>query len=1740
MAVTSWKGGGGNWALAGQWSSGAVPGAGDDVTISAAGAYTVLITGSQAAHSVTLRSSSAKLTDSGTLTLGTTLALDAGTFAMSSGGVMQGGTIVAAGGTFVPGGGTLAGVTYQGTLDMSSKTGAALTVMNGMSFAGAGGNGAGLVLLTGNGSTLTVDGNTNFANATIDIGNSLAYDTLSANDTGTGAVLTLGKDTSLVQTGYYTAVQDSGGSGDGIVNQGTIDVGVSGVGGFFSVAGNSFANQGAVAVSNGGWLDVNSAAFSNSGWVKIDSASLLWVHGSFNNTGAVTIAAGSTLEVDGSFNNTGTVNVAGMLAAEGTFGSKALNGVTAAGGTVEVTALMNNAGSTLNVGTGAALGTIALSGTISGGTVHDAGSGIDFVGGTLAGVTYQGTLDLSSQGADPTIVNGITVTGMGGGGTGVIQLTGQGSKLNLVGATTLSNVNINIGNNYGYDDLNVIDPGTGAVLTLAGSTNLVQTGWLASVADGGQAGDGIVNLGTIGAGIRNAGGNFYVIGNSFINQGSIAVANGGFMAIESARFSNMGTVTVAAGSTLEIDGSLANTGVITVAGTLELNGTLSTAALKAATLTAGTVELDALLNNAGNTLTIGTGAPLGTIMMQGGTISGGIVHDMGGGLNLWSAVLDGVTYQGTLDLSAPGAYMCVTDGIALTDKSGTGAGTILLTGANSDLSIAGNTTLSGVTIDIGAASYTYLNTSDLGGGTMLTFAGDARLVQTGYYVSLASSGASGDGFVNQGTIGAGVARLGGVFSISGNSFANQGSIALANGGGMTVYSSSFLNTGVVTVAAGSVLAIDGNLAGAGTINVAGLLSLGGTLTTPTLNTVALNGGSIAIDGLLDNTGCMFGVGAGTAFGTVALGGTISNGVVWDGSSGFVFGVATLDSVEYRGTLDLSGNAASVTVTNGITLTGTTGSGAGTVLLTGISSELDVAGTAALSGVTIDIGNNSYYSTLSSEDLGAGAMLTLGSNTELVQTGYFVNLTGGGNAGDSIVNRGSISAGLSSGGGIFTIGGNNFANQGSLSIANGGAMTISGGFSNTGSLSVSGGGTLTIGGTLQQLAGGTLAAGSYEVDAGSTLLLPEDTAITADNAAIILSGAGSVIESFSSTTYQFVTLDATLDSIGSGATLELLAGRGFTAVANGGSFTDNGQLQLGDAVFTGATLTIGGAGSLTGNGSVQAAIVSSGAITATDGTLTLAQSTSLTGTIGAKAAADLELTAGGSLNATISGAGTLELSGATTYAVGSGVSDTIAAILVDAGTTLNDVGVLGSTIINDGSVSTNGSLTVGAVSGSGLFWTAANALLDFTGGGTWSGAVTGAGTLQLDGSAPLTLANANLSGASLVVDAGAMLAGNGTVLSAIANAGTIESSGGTLALNGALSGSGALVASAGAVLNLTAGGALATSISGAGTLRLDRTTPFAITAADSVTVGTVAVDAGAKLSGTGTVSSLMIDAGTIAASGGTLTLSGAVSGGGTLTAVSGAVLNLAGGGDFAGTFNGLGTLDLGNGFVFDPGARLAVTDVVQTGTATVGNGSGNAEIITVTANATYDLAATKGAATLAGGTNASFSNVGLFQTTGGAAATVSMAFFNRGTLQSGSGTLSFLGGLTNTGTITDNGNVLFASQVSGAGTVDLASHATATFSAGTASGSTMAFLAGAGVLDLGSPAQFASTIAGFSGSDAIDLLATKETSTSYAGNVLTVKNGSTTVASLALAGNYTQANFILASDGNNGTVITFKG
>jgi hypothetical protein len=734
--------GGGNWSVPSNWTSGQVPGSTDAVLINLRPGATVLFdSGTVFVASISIKGGGTLAVSGGVLTVSGQIDVASGVLQLNNGGTIHEATISNSGGMVVLSGGTLDGVTYQGTLDLSATI-ASVIVTNGITFTGAGGSGSGLVNLTGSQSSLYSQGTETLDNATINIGNTAS---LYNDDRNAASVLTLGSNLTVNHTGRNASVTDlTNRGGSGIVNLGTINAGLNG--GNFTLgaptAGDSFTNQGNILVSSGDTVNITANNFTNS------------------LSGRVSVASGGTLSINAtSWSNAGTITVNGATAnLGGTFTLAASGSITNTGGTLNLTGTLDNTGSMLNVGTGSPLGILQLTtGTIKNGTIRDTGSGIAFAGGTLDGVTYQGTLDLSAPGSSVVVKDGIALTGVAGSGAGLVNLTSPGSSfasfnsLYAQGSETLDNATINIGNNTGSSDLINDNRNGAAVLTLGSRLTLNHTGsnaGLESLLN--QSGSGIINVGDVNAGFN--GGQFGVSGPSFNNQGTIAVTNADTVDITSTSFINSlsGKVIVASGGTLLLNSTnWSNAGTISVnAATLRLGGSFTRAQLGTLTNN-GVVDIDGTLDDTNATLNIGGGSALGTLTLTiPGTIKSGTIHDAGSGLLPNGGTLDGVTYQGTLDLSADRASVVVKDGITLTGIGGSGTGLVNLTGAFSDLRIQGSGTLDNATVDIGNSQIASLESNG-------TLGSHLTINQTGSEVELTTvSGIANAGAIDAGSMAA--------------------------------------------------------------------------------------------------------------------------------------------------------------------------------------------------------------------------------------------------------------------------------------------------------------------------------------------------------------------------------------------------------------------------------------------------------------------------------------------------------------------------------------------------------------------------------------------------------------------------------------------------------------------------------------------------------------------------------------------------------------------------------------------------------------------------------------------------------------------------------------------------------------------------------------------------------------------------------------------------------------------------
>jgi hypothetical protein len=259
--------------------------------------------------------------------------------------------------------------------------------------------------------------------------------------------------------------------------------------------------------------------------------------------------------------------------------------------------------------------------------------------------------------------------------------------------------------------------------------------------------------------------------------------------------------------------------------------------------------------------------------------------------------------------------------------------------------------------------------------------------------------------------------------------------------------------------------------------------------------------------------------------------------------------------------------------------------------------------------------------------------------------------------------------------------------------------------------------------------------------------------------------------------------------------------------------------------------------------------------------------------------------------------------------------------------------------------------------------------------------------------------------------------------------------------------------------------------------------------------------------------------------------------GAVVVDAGAVLELLDGGTLSTEVGGTGTVELPGPrtFTLASGAAFAVREVVQGAPVALAA----SVAIEVQAGAIWDMRERlKLLDNLSGGSGSIFTNAGLFEGNGPGSADVSVAFVNEGKVAILSGALKFLGPLTNDGTMIagPTSTLQIAQSIAGSGVIDVGSAGTVALDAGAGSGTTVDFLTNNGLLDLRVPIDFGGTIKGFVNGDGIDLLKTLATSVSFRVSVLTVRNGSATVAELHFAGSYTTASFHLSSDSHGGTLI----
>jgi fibronectin-binding autotransporter adhesin len=409
------------------------------------------------------------------------------------------------------------------------------------------------------------------------------------------------------------------------------------------------------------------------------SLTLSDANATLNDDSGASLTIGGTLAMsNGTLNDTGTL----------TFGA-----LTLSGGALTIDGQLNLSGALDQTG-----GTLTLNGTIAGGTIDSTAGTLNIDTCTLSGVTFVGPLNLTSPTVAQSVylADGATVVGSSGSGPGTINVSNANS-LYFDNSQTVSNETINLGDSgdnylYGYDT-----SGAGnQVLTLASSVTVNALGGSAYITSASSSGDGIVNQGAInqsgtssrltfsGNALTNSGtitgassdGTLTIDDTRFTNSGTIDISDGETATIEPTNFTNAasGVISVGADSTLYLTpgGSWSNLGSITLASgsSLVLGGSFTLAGLGTLTNSGGTVYIQGTFNNTGGTLNGSNG--LGQAVLDGGTVQGGTATSAG--LAFSSGTLSGVTFDGPLNLTSPTVAQSVylADGATVVGSSGSG------------------------------------------------------------------------------------------------------------------------------------------------------------------------------------------------------------------------------------------------------------------------------------------------------------------------------------------------------------------------------------------------------------------------------------------------------------------------------------------------------------------------------------------------------------------------------------------------------------------------------------------------------------------------------------------------------------------------------------------------------------------------------------------------------------------------------------------------------------------------------------------------------------------------------------------------------------------------------------------------------------------------------------------------------------------------------------------------------------
>ena len=1362
LAAVSWTGGGDgvNWTDPKNWSTGALPGSADTVTINAAGNPTIMLaSGSQSVSSLTT-------SDPLTIASGATLAL----------------------GTTIGGSGTL---TNAGTLTLNNTTVNAPLVNQGTIVVTNTSNSIAGTFTASAGSTLSLNDSNSYAFLTVS--NSFTNDgTIALSTTGTqgySATLTVPSGSTLTNASDGT-ISASGTGTDRL----TINGAVAATAGTLSFAsgqtlkfGNGTLTLGAVTLSGTGTLDASNDTVAVAGTFTQPAGTVQLNLTSATVNGPGTLTNAGTLKLNNTTINAPLVNH-GTVAVTGTSNTIAGTFTASAGSTLSLND--NNNYAFLTVSSSFTNdGTIALSTT---GTQGYAATLTVSSGSTLTNAS-DGTISASGTGTDLLTINGAVAATAGTLSIAAGQKLKFGNGTLTLGAVTLSgtgtldasNDTVAIAGTFtlpaGVVQLNLTSAtvnGTGT-LANAGTLTLNSTTINAPLVNQGtlvvmNTSNTIAGTFTASAGstLKLDDNNNYAlltVSNSFTNDGTIALST-------ESKSGYSVTLTISSGSTL----TDASDGTISASGTgtdpLTINGALAA--------TAGTVSIAA-----GQTLKVGGSLTLGAATLSGTgtldasndtvTLAGNFTLPAAAvKLNLTNATVNGpgiLTNAGTLTLNntkvnAPlvnqGTMVVTSTGSTITGAFTASAGSTLIMDDNTNyalLTISSSFTNDG-TIALSTESINgYYVTLTISSGSTLTNASDGTITASGTGTDLLSiTGA----VTNKGTLSAQHALT--VNNASDTFDATSGTLSIAAGktltissGTLTLGSTALSGTGTLNVS-GDTVNLSGNqtLTSAGvqvvltnaTVNGPGILTNAGTLTlnNTKVNATLVNQGTLVVT----STGSTI-----TGAFTASAGSTLS----MDDNSNYSF-LTVSNSFTNDGTIALSTEASggyyvTLTISSGSTLTnasdGTiTASGTGTDQLS-ITGAVTNKGTLSVQhALTVNNSSDTFDATSGTLSIAAGKSLAINSGT-LVLGSTALSGTGTLNAAGDIVNL-SGNQTLTAAGVQVVLTNATVNGPGILTNAAGNTLTLSNTKVNA---------PLVNQGTMVVTSSGNTIAGAFTASAGSTLSMDDNSNYSLLTVSSSFTNDGTIALSTEASGGYYVTL-----TISSGSTLTNAADGTITA---SGSGTD--QLSITGAVTNKGTLSVQHA--LTVNNS-------SDTFDATSGTLSIAAGKTLTINSGTLMLGSTALSGTGTLNVTgdtVNLAGNQTLTAAGVQVILTNATVNGPGILINAGTlTLNNTKV-NAPLVNQGTivVTSSGNTITGA------FTASAGSTLSMDDNSNYS-FLTVSNSFTNDGTIALSTEATGGYSVTLTMSSGATLTN--------ASDGTITASGSgtdTLTLNGALSNQGTL-------------------------------------------------------------------------------------------------------------------------------------------------------------------------------------------------------------------------------------------------------------------------------------------------------------------------------------------------------------